>query len=280
MARGADPSHFVAPDRILAQLDFVKLSACPFEVDPRSGDVARDRAECASRPLPVARADLHEARARLSPALGPGARRGRSAAPGRRSGRWRDRVAPAALGWSRSVSTGSCPRSRPWVVDRYRSCRSARLRRFCLVARRSGPDPERCERGWLRGTDSARARALTDPGLLCRVEGRRVTGRVRWLIRRFRTGPQSETRRHVSSPRSPVGSRTGAPPVGSGGCSVAFAPGLSPAPVGTFPAPASSNPACRFTAPYVFDNIMQSIFQLAARQQTSGSGKACHRAGD
>ena len=26
--------------------------------------------------------------------------------------------------------------------------------------------------------------------------------------------------------------------------------------------------------------IMQSIFQLAARQQTSGSGKACHRAGD
>ena len=71
----------------------------------------------------------------------------------------------------------------------------------CLVARRSGPDPERCERGWLRGTDSARARALTDPGLLCRVEGRRVTGRVRWLIRRFRTGPQSETRRHVSSSR-------------------------------------------------------------------------------
>ena len=27
-------------------------------------------------------------------------------------------------------------------------------------------------------------------------------------------------------------------------------------------------------------SIMQSIFQLTARQQTSGSGKACHRAGD
>ena len=36
-----------------------------------------------------------------------------------------------------------------------------------------------------------------------RVEGRRVTGRARWLIRRFRTGPQSEAHRHVSSPRSP-----------------------------------------------------------------------------
>ena len=37
----------------------------------------------------------------------------------------------------------------------------------------------------------------------CRVEGRRVTGRARWLIRRFRAGPQSESRGHVSSPRSP-----------------------------------------------------------------------------
>ena len=52
----------------------------------------------------------------------------------------------------------------------------------------------------------------------------------------------------VSSRRSSVGSRAGAPPVGSGGSSGAFAPGLSPAPVGTFPAPASSNPACRFPA--------------------------------
>ena len=36
--------------------------------------------------------------------------------------------------------------------------------------------------------------------------------------------------------------------VGSGGSSGAFAPGLSPAPLGTFPAPASSNPAGRFPA--------------------------------
>ena len=33
-----------------------------------------------------------------------------------------------------------------------------------------------------------------------RVEGRRVTGRVRWLIRRFRTGPQSDSRGHVPPP--------------------------------------------------------------------------------
>ena len=71
----------------------------------------------------------------------------------------------------------------------------------------------------------------------------------------FATGPQADVRWHVSSPRSPVGSGAGVPPVGSGGCSVAFAPGLSPAPVGTFPAPASSNSACRFPALYVFDNI-------------------------
>ena len=43
-----------------------------------------------------------------------------------------------------------------------------------------------------------------------------------------------------------VGSGTGAPTVGSGGWSVAFAPGLSPAPIITFPAPASSNPAYGF----------------------------------
>ena len=48
-----------------------------------------------------------------------------------------------------------------------------------------------------------------------RVEGRRVTGRARWLIRRFRTGPQSESREHVppAAPLSPVGSGAGAPPV-------------------------------------------------------------------
>ena len=46
-----------------------------------------------------------------------------------------------------------------------------------------------------------------------------------------------------------VGSRTGAPTVGSGGSSKAFALGLSPAPLVTFPAPATSNPAYGFPVP-------------------------------
>jgi len=50
-------------------------------------------------------------------------------------------------------------------------------------------------------------------------------------------------------PPSSVGSRTVAPTVGSGGVSSAFALALSPAPMITFPAPATSNPACRFPAP-------------------------------
>ena len=37
----------------------------------------------------------------------------------------------------------------------------------------------------------------------CRVGGWRVNGRVRWRYRRFRTGPQSGSHGHVSSPRSP-----------------------------------------------------------------------------
>ena len=48
---------------------------------------------------------------------------------------------------------------------------------------------------------------------------------------------------------SQVGSRTGAPTVGSGGSSKAFALGLSPAPLVTFPAPATSNPAYGFPVP-------------------------------
>ena len=47
----------------------------------------------------------------------------------------------------------------------------------------------------------------------------------------------------------PVESGAGAPASGSGGCSVAFAPGLSPAPMAAFPGPRSPNPACRFPAP-------------------------------
>jgi hypothetical protein len=41
-----------------------------------------------------------------------------------------------------------------------------------------------------------------------------------------------------------VGSKTGAPTLGSGGCSTAFAVALSPATMVTFPAPAESNVAC------------------------------------
>ena len=37
--------------------------------------------------------------------------------------------------------------------------------------------------------------------LVGRVESWRAAGRVRWLIRRFRTGPQSGSRGHVSSSR-------------------------------------------------------------------------------
>ena len=46
-----------------------------------------------------------------------------------------------------------------------------------------------------------------------------------------------------------VESGAGAPAVGSGGSSGAFATGLSPAPLATFPVPRSPNPACRFPAP-------------------------------
>ena len=45
-----------------------------------------------------------------------------------------------------------------------------------------------------------------------------------------------------------VGSRTGAPTLGSGGCSAAFAVALNPAAMITFPAPAASNVACDFLA--------------------------------
>ena len=65
-------------------------------------------------------------------------------------------------------------------------------------------------------------------------------GRARWFVPHWHHS--------VSLPRSSVGSGTGAPVVGSGGCSIAFALGLSPAPVTTFPAPASSNAACGFPA--------------------------------
>ncbi len=46
-----------------------------------------------------------------------------------------------------------------------------------------------------------------------------------------------------------VESRTGAPTLGSGGYSVAFAPGLSPAPVVTFPVPAHQTGRADFPHP-------------------------------
>ena len=48
--------------------------------------------------------------------------------------------------------------------------------------------------------------------------------------------------------RLAVGSRTGAPTLGAGGCPTAFAVALSPAAIITFPAPATSNVACGFPA--------------------------------
>ena len=54
----------------------------------------------------------------------------------------------------------------------------------------------------------------------------------------YRTGRESE----------PVGSRTGAPALGSGGLPRTFALALSPAAIATFPAPATSNATGGFPA--------------------------------
>ena len=48
----------------------------------------------------------------------------------------------------------------------------------------------------------ARELAAVQPGV-CRVRGWRAYIRVRWRFRRFRSGPQSGSHRHVSSPCSP-----------------------------------------------------------------------------
>src|ERR1035438_3141882 len=52
----------------------------------------------------------------------------------------------------------------------------------------------------------------------------------------------------LSLQRPAVGSRTGAPTLGSGGCSTAFAVALHSGAIITFPAPATSNVACGFPA--------------------------------
>jgi hypothetical protein len=111
-------------------------------------------------------------------------------------------------------------------------CRASRPAQACLGARK--------EVVLLIGVswrvDRFLAGAEVEVGVLCcRLVARRCHNIS--TIRQFVPGP------------SQVGSGTGAPTLGSGGASSAFAPALSPAPVITFPAPATSNPACRFPAP-------------------------------
>ena len=53
-------------------------------------------------------------------------------------------------------------------------------------------------------------------------------------------------RRDLGSAVLNCGSGSGAPTLGSGGCSTAFAVALSPAAIISFPAPATSNVACGF----------------------------------
>ena len=65
-----------------------------------------------------------------------------------------------------------------------------------------------------------------------------------------------------------VESRAGAPTVGSGGDSVAFAPGLSPAPIVTFPAPAPRTRRADFR-----HRALQ--WDHAPRTRTAGATRAC-----
>ena len=103
-------------------------------------------------------------------------------------------------------------------------------------ARPSGPVRPATERSWAihqsasAGFSWIRRSSLSRP--LSRVGRRRRTAL-----------PPS-----VSYALSPVGSGPGAPMLGSGGCPIAFALDLSPAPVTTFPAPASSNRTSGFPA--------------------------------
>ena len=64
-----------------------------------------------------------------------------------------------------------------------------------------------------------------------------------------------------------VESRAGAPALGSGGDSDTFAPGLNPAPIVTFPAPALRTPACRFPAP---GSPVASCASYTNRREDSG----------
>ncbi len=105
------------------------------------------------------------------------------------------------------------------------------------VARKEGLDfvrfPPASARTSARGSVCATGMAVRG----CCISARRRSAPV-WCAR-----SAGMTRRRV------VESGAGAPAVGSGGSSGAFATGLSPAPLATFPVPRSPNPACRFPAP-------------------------------
>ena len=155
----------------------------------------------------------------------------------------------ARAGWPVLLPSAATSHSRADARPSRRRCRCRTLR-----ARRHPATAAQPRRNLPRHSPQAARVRRSDPtrdrfDSLSRVEERRVAGRGRWLIRRFRNRAAGRVPWvRFLPPRSPVGSRAGALSVGSGGSSGAFAPGLSPAPVGTFPAPASSNPACRFPA--------------------------------
>lgn len=76
-----------------------------------------------------------------------------------------------------------------------------------------------------------------------------------------------------------VGSRTGARTLGSGGSSAAFAVGLNPAAMATFPAPASSNAAGRFPAlrsPVCFMSTFMGPIMPGTLSTLSGSEPCSH----
>ena len=85
-----------------------------------------------------------------------------------------------------------------------------------LLARRFAPSSEKIPDGQLGLFNEAEATAAEEP----------------------ESAPGTEVGAHRRGTPPGVESRTGAPTLGSGGCSVAFAPGLSPAPIVTFPVPA------------------------------------------
>jgi hypothetical protein len=101
--------------------------------------------------------------------------------------------------------------------------------------------------------------------------GKKVAHTSTAIFEKFQTAGRVARGSFTPTP-SQVGSRTGAPTVGSGGSSKAFAMALSPAPLVTFPTPATSNAACRFPAlrfpgsfaPRVMGPIRPGVLSAAA----------------